>query len=118
MRTALQARKALGKKRNHICTRKDPLPSVFCTALQIASPQSGTATITDKTNFTTGLGSSMLHLIPYSKHTASKIQSSHRVGFVLCLLTWMCGGTGQNVHSVNAETANNTTNRQSSSLLL
>lgn len=51
--------------------------------------QSGTTTIVDKTNFTTGHGWSVFYLIPYSMHIESKIQSSHRVDFILCLLTWM-----------------------------
>lgn len=71
-----------------------------------------------KTNFTTGPGLSMFYFIPYSKHTASKLQSSHIVDFILCLLTWMYGGIGQKAHTANTETVENKMKRQSKNLML
>ena len=80
--------------------------------------RSGTATIVNKINFATRHGLSMFYFFPHSKHIASKIQSSHRVDFILCLLTWMYGGIGQKAHIVNTETVNNKMKRQSRSLML
>lgn len=75
--------------------------------------QSGMATTGDKTNFTTQHRLSMFYFIPYSKHTAPKIQYLHRVDFTLCLLTWMYGPGG--THCEQEKTLKDKMKRQSKS---
>lgn len=114
----LKEKKKKKEKESHICTRKDPVLQCSVQLPDCFTSQSGTATIVDKTTFTTGHGLSMFYFVPYSKHIAPKIQSSHRVDFILCLLIWTYGGIGQKAHIVNTETVKNKMKRQSKSLMI
>lgn len=96
------------KKKNHtFATGKILFLSILYSFQDCFTSQPGTAIIVDKTNFATGHGLSMFYFVPYSKHIASKIQSSHRVDFILCLRTWMYGGIGQKACVVTIETVRN-----------
>lgn len=96
------------KKKNHtFATGKILFLSILYSFQDCFTSQPGAAIIVDKTNFATGHGLSMFYFVPYSKHIASKIQSSHRLDFILCLRTWMYGGIGQKACVVTTETVRN-----------